>query len=336
MRLILITLSSALLASSAMAYEPGTYRPGQPYSAVPSQDAQQCSLQCQGDAQCKGWNFVQVRQTSSGGLCEFNSRRVSPVPSGVSSSGDNVTARSHASIIPAGSRTVRVGQQAQTNTVRVGAPSSQTSSTRRVVRQPVQQQRQVQAASYRKPQTDRTNPAGMSLTEQQNRIRHQLDQAAPQRPVRQRSIQPPRPQAQPHLKHSLDGGAMAAPNTSRGPVQPPRITHNLDAGRNARMAPQPQPQPQAGPMPQARPQSAPQSRPAAPPHYPVAASIAQDKLFGSLHDDVKAPLPLTPDLIPDDPDAPIPTVTSIPTEKLHMEKIGGLAGAPARERKANR
>jgi len=59
---------------------------------------------------------------------------------------------------------------------------------------------------------------------------------------------------------------------------------------------------------------------------------AQAKLFGSLNDDVKIPRPINPAQFAANPDAPIPTATSVPVAPVKVEPIaapnsgGGLAG----------
>ena len=52
---------------------------------------------------------------------------------------------------------------------------------------------------------------------------------------------------------------------------------------------------------------------------PSRRSGLGDPLFGSLYDDVKAPKTLTAKDIPTDPDAPIPTVTSVPIKRLDVQ-----------------
>ena len=108
-RAISIFILSVALSFPVFASDTGTYRPGQAYNSITANSPMQCAAQCQGDAQCKGWNFVRPRQMSRTGLCEFNARRVSPVPSSVSISGDSATARASSRVIPSGTNTVRVG-----------------------------------------------------------------------------------------------------------------------------------------------------------------------------------------------------------------------------------
>ncbi len=347
MRHSLLIFSSILIAMPALAADPGTYRHGQAYHATPSANSDQCALQCRGDAQCKGWNFIKPQPNMQSGLCEFNSLRVSPVPSAISISGDNVTARSYnASIIPAGSNTVRIGQTRSGRTTRVGtAPVSHApvstravsqAPTRRIVRQAAPERIQPQTASYRPPQTS------PSLTEQQNQYRRGAARTAP---IQRRNA----PQA-PRFKHSLESSPLyqTRPISRPSPaVRQPRLTHNLDAGqvqpqRSVQHPPAQAPAPArhvaqrtAVPIPSQNRAPTPQ-RPSAPvalprpiPRSPISTAKAQDSLFGSLHDDVSVPLSLTPDIIPEDPDAPIPTVASVPTIKVLEEKLGSLAGGPA-------
>ena len=151
---IVILLFSVLLASTfAQAQDPGTYRPGQPYNAVPATSSTVCDTQCQGDAACRGWNFVRTNPRQTQGICEFNSLAVDPIQSPVSVSSNltqvfNSTGQNN--IIPAGVRTTRIGSP----NPQIQAPSAQkntnqASSQRRIIRQPVPQQTQPQAATFR-------------------------------------------------------------------------------------------------------------------------------------------------------------------------------------------
>jgi len=58
----------------------------------------------------------------------------------------------------------------------------------------------------------------------------------------------------------------------------------------------------------------------------LPAARAQDSLFGSLYDDVIAPKPISADQITQQPNAPIATVTSVPTKPVQTETLSGLAG----------
>ena len=81
MRKFLWTTSLLIFASPvlAQAADQGTYRPGQAYSSAIVSGYGLCASQCQGDAQCKGWNFVRVKPESANGVCELNASFARPV-----------------------------------------------------------------------------------------------------------------------------------------------------------------------------------------------------------------------------------------------------------------
>lgn len=102
--------SATVFTLPAQAGEINSYRAGKPYLKILAQDAGQCEMQCYGDAQCRGWNFIRPPHSSSAGVCEFNSRSSNPIPSGVSISGQGFEVdEHHSAIVPGGSRTTRVG-----------------------------------------------------------------------------------------------------------------------------------------------------------------------------------------------------------------------------------
>ncbi len=107
LRLIAL-LSAGLIPLTAMASDYGTYRAGGTYMSVPATSPDQCISQCQGDAQCKGWNFVQISPDRM--ICEFNARRVPPIASNISISGDNGSNIDNHRLVPGEHRTTRVGQ----------------------------------------------------------------------------------------------------------------------------------------------------------------------------------------------------------------------------------
>lgn len=253
MRRYLFLISAAiLLVPSAAATEPGTYRPGMPYASVPADGAEICSDQCAGDAQCRGWNFVRVNPQNPNGLCEFNAQEAAPVPSPISISGENFSAVRSARIVPGRSKTVRVGSPA------VSKPSPR----RRVVREPIPQQKSTRQAVHRAP----NSAPGMSLTEQQNRYRQGLAKspsrkAGPAQAPQAKAPHPARPQMHQQRRQPMPQQAQRqAPRAAMGQPQPPmpnraapnprapqmaarrmapNFAHNLDAGR---MAGQPHPQ----------------------------------------------------------------------------------------------
>ncbi len=108
---LIALLSAGLFPLTAMASDYGTYRAGGTYMSVPATSPDQCISQCQGDAQCKGWNFVQISADRM--ICEFNSRQVPPMASNISISGDNASNMDNHRLIPGGHRTTRVGQMPQ-------------------------------------------------------------------------------------------------------------------------------------------------------------------------------------------------------------------------------
>jgi len=305
MRVLLLTLlSSALMAPMATASDIGTYRPGNSYLTVPAQSPDQCRSQCSGDAQCKSWNFVRVAPNRN--VCEFNTRKARPIASNISISGEDNSAIDSARIIPTGFRTTRVGTP-QMPTAR--APGSVTRVGAVPNRQAITTLPPISQASHRRVQQP----------------------AAKQMPFR----------------HSLDS-SRTAPAYSR-PTPPPRhsvqaASHTTSQGQQIKARPAPATQTKFRPMLDSAPQasvSQPANVPAAPPRLsqmpqnkpnpsvesglaggPVAAAPATSKsLYGSLFDDVKAPRALSPADIPSDPDAPIPTATSVPIERIDVSPL---------------
>jgi len=355
MRLFYILALSSLLSAPVFAADLGTYRPGAPYHSVIAPGADICENQCAGDAQCRGWNYVKVNPRAPG-VCEFNSKPANPIESAISISGQGA-----ALLAP----NISVGS---TNTVRVGTRSKPTqsptvthsSSTRRIVRQPVPQQiRPDQTVARRPVQQGRALQNG-SLTAQQHRHRQATGHVA-SRPIQRQAIRPQnvqprlirdpriaykRPAHAPQFRHNLDG--------TQQPIaayQNSRARQNSGAIQNPRTA-QPQGRPPIGvPIagaPQGRQSQAvlPQGSVNDPVTYQNAPSRirqaevaaaqraayqqnlsveqAQQSLFGNLNDDVKIPRPLVS--LPANPDAPIATAQSRPTVAVSEEPLGTLAG----------
>lgn len=319
-----LTLVSLLSVTVAQAAETGTYRPGQVYLSVSAQHPNQCAQQCMGDALCKGWNFVRVRPAQNQSICEFNARKVSPIPSAISISGDNPTARASERLVPAGYRTLRVGtperkiRRPSTNTVRVGfVPSPNTASVKMTAPTNAVPSPNTQRAAAPAPKLQYQNQSQRTLPV----LRHSLDakpqsvlQAAPRlasrpvlpiapRPVdqsisplvRQQTVRLPAAPVQPSIQNS----EITAPT-------PIEISTELPEPRPAiaMAAPIPAPQIDSDLV-----------------GAPVSVERAQRSLFGSLYDDVKAPQSLTAQDIPLDPDAPIPTVTSVPVAKIDQSRL---------------
>jgi len=148
-RLLFLTLSTASLCQfmtlSSLAADFNTYRAGLPYLKTAAGNYGQCEMQCQGDAACRGWNFVKPNPRAASGICEFNARMAMPVASPVSISGVVST-----SIDPLMSRAVSAGA----NTIRVGAPPTvvRKAPQRIVRRQPIPRPNQaVRTAAHTRP-----------------------------------------------------------------------------------------------------------------------------------------------------------------------------------------
>ena len=324
MRLTLIFITVLLtlaLAGPSRAADTGTYRPGQAYLSLTAPNANLCAAQCNGDAQCKGWNFVRVKPNAPTGLCEFNSVRVAPVPSPVSISGDNSSARASSRLIPAGTRTIRVGQPAPVPQPRAAQPrpantAPEPNQPRRVVRrvEPVPQKHMPTPSSYRPPVQAPTSQPQIPLS--QPAFRHSLD-TAPQAAAtpRARETNAGIPNDQDMIaavqRRQLEAMINRAPPVPSQAAQPPTAAA-------APVDTQTQFQPSGTALPPRMPQ----------PQFPagMTAQQAEQTLFGSLYDDVTAPKSLTPEDLPADPDAPIATVKSVPVEKISVDNL--MAGAP--------
>ena len=274
-------LVAAGLATTATA-QVGTYRPGQPYTALPSPNADSCERTCAGDAGCRGWNWVALQ---TAGVCELNSRDAAPVASPNATSGTAPGA-----LRPASNRVVRVPDG---STLRIGSP------------EPVRPARP-QARRIVTPPPRRVAPQAASVA-----ARPAPAAAMPTRPITARPM-PPKPQ----FRHTLDSvpspirpsaGSLAVP---RPQPMPQRPAPNMAAQRPPQPAHAPQ---QAAPQPTIPPQAAPR------PNAPVLAGpprpATQDGLFGSLYDDVSAPAPADPASM-SDPDAPVATATDVPVGSL--------------------
>ena len=244
MRLFSLLALSTLLSAPAFAADLGTYRPGSPYHSVVAPGADVCDSQCSGDAQCKGWNYVKVNPRAPG-VCEFNSKSVSPIESAISISG------------PGGMSAAPNLMQGNTNTVRVGTSTrsvprsnavtiGQTPSGRRIVREAAPQRIQPEQAVSRRP------VQGGSLTAQQNQYRAATGHAAPQaRAPQTRQAAPqgyPQSRQQPRAQQQRPQQLAARPNM-RAPQmrQQPAASQGQRLMRDPRIqAPQQAPQ-QQGP-----------------------------------------------------------------------------------------
>ena len=306
-------LLSQGLALSASAADPNTYRPGQAYLKAAATSHQVCEQQCQGDAQCRGWNFVRPNPKTASGICEFNARVASPVRSAISMSGAVITSVDPlmSRAIPAGTRTRRVG----TPPVAVRKPAATPIQVRRMPvplpQQAVRPTIHTQPAAQ-KPQLEkmtdtrnhqmpaRSNPVspGQELTPQQQYYRQQFlaeRQRAEQIRAQQQNVVP---------QQNFQGLHMARPRADE-----PRLV-------------QPQPSLHQQPV-QAKPDTSAQLR-------------QSQSLYGSLHDDLTKNLtPVArPRTAPDNlenPDVPVSTSRAAPakpvqTAPLRQPVIAGLAG----------
>ncbi len=303
---------------------------------------------------------VQAHTVQAQGVCEFNDTLSSPVPSSVSISGENATRRRSSSLVAGRTNTVRVGSPSMTqakSVTQAKAVVSRPSPTRRVVREAVPQRIQPRTSAYQAPrQIQRAPQQVMQRKMQQPRFRHNLDEPrTAMRPTApQQAYAAPRGNntynhADPRLKQRLQ-------QASRGQATPPRPSQNsaLSAPPSVTplsappgtmplsaplgvppMAPgskyaqqtspsapslagRPSPQARAAQRPPQAPQ--PQRRVNIPSELSPRPMGTEPSLFGSLYDDVKIPRPLDP-AIAADPDAPIPTVLSVPVAPVETTAL---------------
>ena len=339
MRLILSALITAV-AVPAFAADLGTYRPGTPYHSTQVPGADVCESTCAGDAQCRGWNYVKPAPQAPG-VCELQSRVGAPVSSAISISGVKGGASAlPANVIAGDTNTIRVG----TTTASAAAPMAMRTQTgRRVVRQPVPQQRQVQPTSLQRqpvPQQRRALQPGMQprapqpAPQPRPQFTPMLDGAVAARPMPQRAPQGPMMPNGQRMLQPVQPAPMAG-QAPRGPQArgPARRRDARSAGPRAQ-APQGRPpigqpiapQPQA---PQFRAPTAPppstammQTRSAAQPMtFEQAQMQAEASLYGNLNDDVR--MPAANAAIPADPNAPIPTMQRRPVAPVAVEELAG-------------
>lgn len=314
----LILIGTVFLPSIAFAADIGTYRPGNSYMSLPAQNPDQCISYCNGDAQCKGWNFVKLHAAQS--ICEFNARDVAPIASPVSISGSSLSARpvysgkSTRSVIPTGGSVTRVGQ--------MSSPAERFSKphqTRQIVKNGVPKpDPRHQIANYRsrlhsietpKPAAIPAQPlASHHVQRPKPRLMPQLD-ALPPQSIAARAIN--------HSYHTLPKYQPLLDNVS----PPPQISARTTVQPDMQVKTQPpsiQAEnlgaiPKLSQMPENSPRSSLESALAG---GPIAGSLPpSSSLYGSLYDDVKRPKSLTAGDIPKDLDAPIATVMSVPVQK---------------------
>lgn len=339
MRLTLLTCTFALVAAPVFAADLGTYRPGTPYHSVIVPTANVCESQCDGDAQCRGWNYVKAAPQAPG-VCEFQSSISNPISSAISISGVSNTA------MPLSSRVI----EGNTNTIRVGTAvtpkpvtTTQTQSARQIVRQPVPgqypgtyptQQPGLRPAlgAYTGPQPQLTQPMLSRGPARQSHQSHNMRPVVPQNAYQPAYGQPQ--YAQPYQAQPIQGrppiGQPIAPAPRLQAPAQGQYTRTLQAPQliPAQTQPQAYRQPQTYNQPQAYAQPQPYSQPAAQPmprasaNNPVswesirAPQFApqqpqqQSNLYGQLNDDFS-------------PSAPMPTTGSYPSQPVMQMPLAG-------------
>ena len=313
MRTLTLTAVTAFsMTVPAWAADLGTYRPGQVYHATSVPGAGICESACAGDAQCAGWNYVKPAPQAAG-VCELQSTVGAPVSSAISISGlGNASSTALAPNVVRG----------QTNTVRVGtapavAPKTTVSaqpSGRQVHRQPVVRPVTPQAAAHGRPPHRSVQHSGGYPVPQgapvQRGFQPMLDSRAPA--VANRS-----PRSNPA---HVQGRPAVAP---RGPARQrdPRLASSRAQVPATRVMPTGRP-PIGQPIPPGpRVENARPAMPSRAASQPMTFEQAQASLYGSLHDDVRAPRANTP--MPADPNAPIATSQSRPVAPVAVEPLEG-------------
>ena len=135
---LLAPIAMIAVCGPSFAVDQNSYRPGKVYASNIVPAPQTCALQCTGDAQCYGWNYIPRSPANQSGICELTSDNVSAVSHPYAISGDNGGRSIGSSIIV----------QGQSTTHRIGTPES--------ARPHVQVQHQAQqsinyAAPHRRP-----------------------------------------------------------------------------------------------------------------------------------------------------------------------------------------
>lgn len=312
MRLTLLSCSVALIAAPVFAADLGTYRPGTPYHSVIVPTANVCESQCEGDAQCRGWNYVKAAPQAPG-VCEFQSSISAPISSAISISGVSNTAMPMSSrVIEGNTNTVRVG----TAVARTPATTTQTQSGRQIIRRPVPGQH---AGAYAAPQPGLRPALGGYSGPQPQMTQPALSRGPARQSPQMRNMRPVAPQnayqpaygqpqyAQPYQAPLNQTRTYQAPTyQGRPPIGQPIAPAPRAQGQYARtlQAPQTVPartQPQTYAQPQPYTQAPAQPMPRSSANNPVSwESIRQQpqvqpNLYGQLNDDVRqsAPMPTT-------------------------------------------
>ncbi|MEE9273085.1 MAG: PAN domain-containing protein [Robiginitomaculum sp.] len=325
------------LTFDAQAADQSTYRPGKPYLKIAATSPWQCKQQCQGDAQCRGWNFVRVNVQARSGICEFNSEIATPVSSPISISGQSTTDidRLMSRAVAAGAHTVRVGTPVVTHPKPSSVPqrSVQQSSRRIVRRQPISapraqlkrapMRRNMQAfapvfANYKLPQP--VSPQTRVIDPRKPRIYGNPQQQP--LPPGQKSVTQAELQRQQQRQMMLRAQQAAALRT---PMDRP-----LNMQRQMRLHPQPKQASRQQRAPLAH--MLPQRQMPAPIPRPDIATAKQQSLYGNLHDDLtkmtSVPrLQTAPDNLKN-PDVPVSTSRAVPSKPVTQEPLDFLALPP--------
>lgn len=325
MRLTLLSCTAALIAAPAFAADLGTYRPGTPYHSVIVPTANVCESQCEGDAQCRGWNYVKAAP-SAPGVCEFQSSIGAPVSSAISISGVSNSA------MPLSSRVI----EGNTNTIRVGtavapkpASVTQTSpSGRQIVRQAVPGQYSQTMPTPQmgfRPALDGYSGAQPQMT------RPTVSRGPARQSPQMRMVRPSAPQnayQQPQFTQSYQGrppvGQPIAPAPAtqvQGQFAPtpqviPAQSRIISAPSQAQTYRAPQAQTYAPPQPFN--QTPAQAMPRSSANNPVSwesirqpqSSPQQPSLYGQLNDDVRQ-------------SSPMPTAQSYPSQPVTQLPLAG-------------
>lgn len=350
MRLTLLSCTFALIAAPAFAADLGTYRPGVPYHSVIVPTANVCESQCEGDAQCRGWNYVKAAPKAPG-VCEFQSSISNPISSAISISGISNSA------MPMSSRVI----EGNTNTVRVGTAVSpkpttiaQTQSARRIVRQAVPGQYpsaygtpqpglRPALDSYSGPQPQMSQPTLSRGPARQSPQMRNMRPVAPQntyqsaygQPQNAKPYQAPTYQAQPYRAPNYQGRPPLGQAIPQAPTQHQNQAQFQGQAARTMQAPQiipantqpqtyRQPQAYTQPYRQAPAQPMPRSSANNPvswesirqPQYVPQTQQAQPRLqpqpslYGQLNDDTRQ-------------SAPMPTTGSYPSQPVTQIPLAG-------------
>ncbi|WP_017930136.1 PAN/Apple domain-containing protein [Robiginitomaculum antarcticum] len=268
-----------------------TYRSGQIYAATPAPSAQICEMQCAGDAQCRGWNFLPSRAVNHAGRCELNATSGLAMSHPYAQSGAALVAQPAARgrLIQAGTHTTQIGRPVPT------APPVIRRQVRIAPRAlPVVPPRQSQPpvtspARYRAPLAGISRPAP-------------LMSPAPVTPIYRPMPMQPNAGIQRQIT-PLPQPVQAAPVARPSPAQPAPIVRPLNM-------PNPVPQIMAA---------------------PYNPAPAMDRLYGSLYDDNAPPqqrMPLYSERPNEDPDRPVVTTVPLPAIAVNMQAMPLAGGMP--------